>query len=150
MPTQHKALFFDDDGVDLGEWKVFNPRELTFNYENKAYNIDETSAIREHRRWRFIPFFYVREYHYYLNNPNPIKYGKMQVPIMSPHLYKLALEVDFVRQLQMLSKGNDIDWKRIFKWLIILGGIGLLVYFLFFNHPKSPVTPTQLFMPLFH
>lgn len=151
MPTKHIACFFDEDGIYLGESIKIKPRDLTFQYENKAYNIDESSAIMEYRRWRLIPFFYIREYHYYLNNPNPIKYGHQKVePIMSPHLYKLALEVDFVRQLQMLSKGNEVDWKKVIKWIIILGGAGLLIYFLFFNKPAPTPAPTQLFATLLH
>lgn len=151
MPTKYLAFFFDEDGGYLGEKEKINPDKVTFLHKDGAYNFDDSSCIMEYRRWKLVPFFYIREYHYYLNNPTPMKYGKMPQPVMDSRLYKLALEVDFVKQLQMLSKDSNVDWKKIFKWIAILGVAGLLIYFLFFNKGSAPTSaPTQLFATLLH
>jgi hypothetical protein len=119
------ACFYDDKGEFLSK-KGFSKTAKTFDYDGKSYNIyqDDATATKV-KRW----YWDLEEYHYNINNPNPMLLNKKAEPILDSEMYNIQLKTKVARDLNDLSKKGlfaNLDFKTAMVILIVIVVIYML------------------------
>lgn len=120
----HKAVFFDDNGLPVGQ-KSLKYNELTFSFNDASYNFlpSESSYFKRKGLWKTTKYYF-----YNVNDPMPLKIQKNIEPLIRSDVYKTILDSDLVKKLNP-RKTNLLDLIGGWKGLIILGIAVLLIYY---------------------
>jgi hypothetical protein len=114
------ACFYDDKGEFLGK-KGFNKKASLLDYKDRSYNVLQTGVTSTPvKRW----YWDLEQYHYNINNPNPLNLSKRVEPILSSEMYNIQLKTKVARDLNDLAKpGFKFDFKTVMIIVAILAVI---------------------------
>ena len=110
------AVFYDDKGEQIGR-KGFSKTAKLVNFQDKAFNVYHEASSTLYKRW----YWDINQYHYNINNPNPLILNKKCEPVLDSEVYNVQLKTKVMRDLNDLAKGNfNISPKMIIICVIII------------------------------
>lgn len=117
------AVFYDDKGEQIGR-KGFSKTAKLVYFQDKAFNVFHEASSTLYKRW----YWDINQYHYNINNPNPLILNKRSEPILDSEVYNVQLKTKVIRDLNDLAKGNlTLSPKVIIIGLIVIVAIYMIV-----------------------